>query len=1002
MPDATIQTDWAGQFSRGLWRYIRPRFTSAGQDSFTDPPSQNEDMFEFLLNVMPPVRGDFDRRWGYRAWNTEIPQGPPNPTAPYPITLWGDLVEATRGVVVNTATGQTIFGETGQQLYNLTYAGAPNTRNMTSRGTLYTADGVLPQKWLAALGTTTQQWGIDVQNISGLGVFGPLGGGAAANSGTSGTTASQGPSPAITGSDLGFGGSVAWTNPGNIVVAASSATVSFTSTAAQSTLLLASNFGFTVPATATIIGVIANITASATGSAVIEDATVTLTRAGNPAGANHATNTRLTSSQQTLQYGSSNDLWGTVWSASDINNAGFGVAISLASSGGSAGTASVFASPSITVYYLLGTASSWTNPSNVLAHDAVPATATATTTGTNFLTVSNFLFGVPSLDEITGIGVTVYAKSSVPQQQQGQIIFEHGPLVGGGGPASKIQLNLQLLDGTGTPIGLLKTVEVATNFYNSWVFGGIKDLWGTALQVSDVNSLGFGVQLDAKLAVGSATISVDYLTITLYTLQGEMQLNPPLTGGVTLVSGRIYTYSFYNSTDQHYSDIGPFTNSTGPVTLGKIPLSAIPVSLDPQVDRKKILATGDGGDETTLYEVGDIPNASVAFTDNVDEETLLLNNQWQALLADGSSVGLVDNGPPPPKGKFPIMHRGRAYMISGVNLYYSKALSELLTPTNAIAGQYEEAWPPLNFFPSTSIAEDGRGLLSDGTVLYIGTDRRITRLFGDGPNTFLAPQVLFDNVGIINQDVWKLILIQGNPVGAMWLTPDLRVIGSDFNTYQDVGTPIQDVLNSINSSAALSTAWASYVGISTFNLFVLAVPTGNNVQPDTLLVFDIRGRMWYTWQLTDPVVGGFWWVALGGIPQFLIQAASGKLYVFDPTLYQDRVGDTPVSFECQMRTSWLALGDGTARKYLNEIEVTTGDPAMTVTVEGANTLGEFENPVTVVENAPLVVKPRGELAVFLAGGSTRGKYYRLTFTASDTATDLVRAFSIQGKILNRI
>ena len=90
MSEAQIQTDYAAQFGRGLWRYVRSRFMEAGQDSYTKPPSQNEDMFERLLNILPPVQGDLDRRWGYRLFNFGVSAPPLTPLAPYPMALWSD------------------------------------------------------------------------------------------------------------------------------------------------------------------------------------------------------------------------------------------------------------------------------------------------------------------------------------------------------------------------------------------------------------------------------------------------------------------------------------------------------------------------------------------------------------------------------------------------------------------------------------------------------------------------------------------------------------------------------------------------------------------------------------------------------------------------------------------------------------------------------------------------------------------------------------------------
>jgi hypothetical protein len=44
-------------------------------DNFTQPPTQNPDLFEILTNVMPPVTGVFLRRWGYRELGPKLDAG---------------------------------------------------------------------------------------------------------------------------------------------------------------------------------------------------------------------------------------------------------------------------------------------------------------------------------------------------------------------------------------------------------------------------------------------------------------------------------------------------------------------------------------------------------------------------------------------------------------------------------------------------------------------------------------------------------------------------------------------------------------------------------------------------------------------------------------------------------------------------------------------------------------------------------------------------------------
>src|SRR5882757_5022333 len=101
MAEGSLVTEWGSQFSHGLWRYIRPSFRAAGQDSFADPPSQSEDMFESLLNVMPPMQGDLDRRWGYQLFNVGV-GAPWTTTQPTPFVLWNDDPFTQRRLIYNT------------------------------------------------------------------------------------------------------------------------------------------------------------------------------------------------------------------------------------------------------------------------------------------------------------------------------------------------------------------------------------------------------------------------------------------------------------------------------------------------------------------------------------------------------------------------------------------------------------------------------------------------------------------------------------------------------------------------------------------------------------------------------------------------------------------------------------------------------------------------------------------------------------------------------------
>lgn len=480
------------------------------------------------------------------------------------------------------------------------------------------------------------------------------------------------------------------------------------------------------------------------------------------------------------------------------------------------------------------------------------------------------------------------------------------------------------------------------------------------------------------------------------------------TGPITLFSGRRYYSAFNNSITGNYSDVSPISSSSGAVSGGSLPLSDIPVSTDPQVDNVYILATADGGDPSILYYVTNVANGTTTFQDGIAEPVLLLSPSYAFTDSNGNEFGLFDNTPPPVDGRFPTKHLGRIWMVKGSQVQFSKNTAELTTPSGIIAGRFEEDWPSFNVLDISEDAEQGTGLFSDGQVIYIATDRTIRRIQGDSPNNFSEPQVIFAEVGVINQDVWKTVFLEGTPVGTMWLTPDFRVILSDFNTYRDIGTPIQTTLNTINPNATAN-AWAMFGSQGPYGFYMLAIPTGTNTDPDTMCVFDMRLKKWYIWQQLDNVISGIYYVSLGGTSRLVFVDAGGTLRVFDPTTVVDRSGDGDSDgIPTVIQTTWMDLGDPMLRVLINEIETQTTVDDTLVSVEGASQAGNsFANPTSVIANAPLVKNLFGQLKTFTVGGPSRDRFYRITWSAksdenSDPNDTLLGSYSIEAIPVSRI
>ena len=480
------------------------------------------------------------------------------------------------------------------------------------------------------------------------------------------------------------------------------------------------------------------------------------------------------------------------------------------------------------------------------------------------------------------------------------------------------------------------------------------------------------------------------------------------TGGtaVTLTKGRQYFLVYTNTTSGGISDLGPVSGSSGPIAGGSVFLGNLQASADTQVDKKILLATADGGNQTTLFFVAILPNAQTTYVDNLSETLLNAGLVYQETQSDGTLHGVFRNQPPP-NGSFPIKHRGRLWLLQNSFLFFSKSLNDVTTSTGTICGRYEECWPPSYQFDISEGAEIGRGLYSDGSILYIGTQRHIRRIQGYDTTNFTSPEIIFNEVGLMNQDVWQGIYINGTPVGTMWITPDFRCIKSDFNVYENVGLPIQSTLNTINP-AAQNACWAAFVGIGAYNLYVLAIPTGTNTTPDTLCVYNIQTGRWFIWNTADKLRSGLYYMNLAGIPRFVINAQDGSIYLFDPAMVMDRqTGADKVGITSTIRTSFNDLTDATMRKAMNEVEVATTQPNLAVTVEGASSAATFATPNVVVAGAVPIVNFLGDKKVYLCGLTSTDRFYRVTF--SDTSTinssvddEILSYYSLEAVPLHRI
>lgn len=159
---------------------------------------------------------------------------------------------------------------------------------------------------------------------------------------------SDGPRDPDTAVDDATVGTAIWQNPGNVT--ASDDSLAFVELAAGTTshYLKVTDFDFALGSGAIIEGIVVEIEKSA-GSGVLDSA-IRIVKGGTILTTVNRTQGNWPGTDAYVTHGGVADLWGTTWTAANINNSGFGVAISCVNSGGSTQFAFVD-HVRITVYY---------------------------------------------------------------------------------------------------------------------------------------------------------------------------------------------------------------------------------------------------------------------------------------------------------------------------------------------------------------------------------------------------------------------------------------------------------------------------------------------------------------------------------------------------------------------------------------------------------------------------------------------------------------------------
>jgi hypothetical protein len=150
-------------------------------------------------------------------------------------------------------------------------------------------------------------------------------------------TASQNQSTNTATTSAATGASATWFNPTNITASDNSYASKTIYEYGSSGALNATNFGFAIPTGATINGIVLGVEGNISSGSFVWTS-VRLLKNGSAVGDNKTSMSMFTGIDKTLSTGGDSDLWGTTWTAEDINNTNFGATITLEDEDDTTGT----------------------------------------------------------------------------------------------------------------------------------------------------------------------------------------------------------------------------------------------------------------------------------------------------------------------------------------------------------------------------------------------------------------------------------------------------------------------------------------------------------------------------------------------------------------------------------------------------------------------------------------------------------------------------------------
>lgn len=657
------------------------------------------------------------------------------------------------------------------------------------------------------------------------------------------------------------------------------------------------------------------------------------------------------------------------------------------------------------------------------------------------------------------------------------VVYAGFSLAGYGTGSGYVGPTVTISDPTGT--GAVVTAQLSNGHIS-----------GFSIQASGTNYTAPTVTITDASGSGAKAIAYADLNPNS-TSHGQIVAVVP-AGPISLAGGRKYTAAFVNSITGHVSDISTtsiVTPANQALTIGKdVILSAAPNTLtpgwtaidvtltfgspyyailsgaqllDPQIDTVLLLATSDGGSLEDLYEAQSISLGS--FTHNTGHDTvggiiynynyytttvtdtlpdtfstmytigstLLTNNIYASTDGVGNEFGIIGNTPPPTPLLYPTVHLGRIFGTDGETVYFSKSIDEVTTASGLITSKWEEAWPGDNQLPIALSNERITALKSDGYSLHIGTTKAIYTCTGSDPSDFSVATNQFAQTGVLSNDLWTVVYAQGEPAGFMWVTPDLKIMWSDFNTYTDIGTPVYPLLQQWDSTFTNTAKLLSFTQ-GPYNFAVLCYKRTGQAAAE-FLVYETILKKWYRWsfgspsnflqpQETGPLCSFvyqhpstgnrylYFFTLNSGVtqasriyeaPPTVPGGYTLNLYRFDPTLLAD-LGSTGIGWNVQ--TAWQDMGDDQVIKVLNEIDAYSDESNLQATIYGAFTQADLDSPYTI-SSGNFVTGILGNLKYPLASTASKARFYSFRFFSNNPSTTLnqvLGGFTTEHCVLSRI